>query len=66
MLDFFRTVRPLLSEKVNEILGNHEEKEKLLKAIYKLRKGEESANFQSNGKKYTLRSVREHSIKKAS
>ncbi|MCG8323257.1 MAG: hypothetical protein MI921_27405 [Cytophagales bacterium] len=66
MLDFFRTVRPLLSEKVNEILGNHEEKEKLLKAIYKLRKGEESADFQYNGKKYTLRSVREHSMKKAS
>ena len=66
MLDFFRTVRPLLSDKVNEILGNHDEKEKLLEAIYKLRGGEESADFQYNGKKYTLRSVREQSIKKAS
>ncbi|MDN5215277.1 hypothetical protein QQ020_24575 [Fulvivirgaceae bacterium BMA12] len=66
MFNFFRTVRPLLSEKVNEILGDHKEKNKLLEAIYKLREGDESAAFQYDGKKYTLRSVREQSIKKAS
>ena len=60
--DFFRTVRPLQSEKVKTILSDQGTKNRFLHAIHKVRSGKESASFKNGKNHYRLKLVKDLSL----
>ncbi len=60
--DFFRTVRPLQSDRVKTILSDEGTKNRFLNAIHKVRSGKESASFKNGTKQYRLKLVKDLSL----
>jgi hypothetical protein len=57
MIKIFKTIRPLQSKRVREILQDKDSREKFLDAIYTMKDDDVSKTFVNRGKKTTIKRV---------